>query len=58
MAISGKLHYFVMPASAGGAPQNTQRAILDYIRLTWQDVSLAAGLPAGTLYRYPAPTGR
>jgi hypothetical protein len=55
MARAGELRYFLMPASAGGAPQNTQRAIFDYIRLTWQDVSLAARLPAGTLYRYPAP---
>ena len=58
MAWVGGLRYFLMPASAGGASQNTQRAILDYIGLTWQDVSLAARLPTGTLYRYPAPTGR
>ena len=57
MARAGKLRYFLMPASAGGAPQNAQRAILDYIRLTWQDVSLAARLPTGTLYRYPGPSG-
>ena len=52
MVTAGKLRYFLMPGTAVGTPQNAQRAILDYIRLTWQDVSLAARLPAGTLYRY------
>ena len=57
MVRAGKLRYFLMPGTAGGVPQNAQRAILDYIRLTWQDVSLSARLPAGTLFRYPASAG-
>jgi 4-amino-4-deoxy-L-arabinose transferase-like glycosyltransferase len=43
------------PQGAGrppGPPPGAQQAILTYIRAQWQDVSVEAGLPAGTLYRY------
>ncbi len=43
------------PPGAGrppGPPRGVQQAILTYIRAQWQDMSVEAGLPAGTLYRY------
>ncbi|MFH1141460.1 MAG: hypothetical protein V1724_07365, partial [Chloroflexota bacterium] len=51
----GELRYFLMPgapspASLGG-PQ-AQQAILGQIRQTWEDVSGAARMPPGSLYRF------
>ena len=54
-AQAGKLGYFLMPIGESEPRPNPQRAILDSIRRTWQDVSVPAGLPRGTLYRYPGP---
>ncbi|MBI2919197.1 MAG: glycosyltransferase family 39 protein [Chloroflexi bacterium] len=60
MARQGKLRYFVMATSTApalGRPQGPgpQGPILERIRRTWQDVSLQAGLPPGTLYRQRGP---
>jgi hypothetical protein len=55
MAQAGKLGYFLMPVGESEPRPNPQLAILDSIRRTWQDVSVPAGLPRGTLYRYPGP---
>ena len=55
MARAGKLSYFLMPGGDSEPRPNPQRAILDSIRRTWQDVSVPARLPGGTLYRYPGP---
>jgi len=55
MARAGKLGYFLMPGGESDPRPNQQRAILDSIRRTWQDVSIPAGLPRGTIYRYPGP---
>jgi len=62
MAERGELWYFLMPRP--GAPvtpleRSSQEHILGYVSRTWENVSLAAGLPAGSLYRYPErQTGR
>ncbi|MBI4297596.1 MAG: glycosyltransferase family 39 protein [Chloroflexi bacterium] len=61
MVERGELRYFLMPTPGGtggaGGPggQPQQGPILSYIRNNWQDVSRAAGLPPGSLYRYRGP---
>ena len=55
MARAGKLRYFLMPGTESEPRPNPQRAILDSIRRTWQDISIPTGLPRGTFYRYPGP---
>lgn len=54
-ARAGKLGYFLMPGGESEPRPNPQRAILDSIRRTWQDISIPTGLPRGTFYRYPGP---
>jgi hypothetical protein len=44
-----------MPGGESEPRPNPQRAILDSIRRTWQDISIPTGLPRGTFYRYPGP---
>jgi 4-amino-4-deoxy-L-arabinose transferase-like glycosyltransferase len=56
MAERGELRYFLMPhPGALGRPghRSSQERILGYVSRTWENVSLAAGLPPGSLYRYP-----
>ncbi|MCD6358730.1 MAG: hypothetical protein J7L90_02090, partial [Dehalococcoidia bacterium] len=55
MVGEGKLCYFLLPGRNERVSAGNQGTIVAYIRGEWQDVSLAAGLPRGTLYRYPAP---
>ncbi|MFC2022779.1 ArnT family glycosyltransferase [Chloroflexota bacterium] len=61
IAQRGELRYFLMPrqSPSRASPQAPrlapQQAILDSISRNWEDVSRAAGLPRGTLYRYRAP---
>ncbi|MBI4236056.1 MAG: glycosyltransferase family 39 protein [Chloroflexi bacterium] len=58
MAERGELRYFLVsgqggPGAPGGPPGGLgTQSILDYVRREWEDVSGAAGLPQGTLYRY------
>ena len=56
MAERGELRYFLMPHPGTlGRPghHSSQEHILGYVSRTWETVSLATGLPAGSLYRYP-----
>ena len=61
MAQRGELRYFLLSPQGVSVAQpqlpgrSPQQAILDYIRHDWEDVSRAAGLPLGTLYRYRSP---
>ncbi|MEK7848739.1 MAG: hypothetical protein AAB270_07430, partial [Chloroflexota bacterium] len=55
MAREGKLRYFLLLGATGGPGPGPQGPVVESIRRTWKDVSLAAGLPPGTLYCYPGP---
>ena len=55
MASKGELRYFLMPSAnnpPGAGVQGQQQPILNEIRTSWEDVSIDARLPGGTLYRY------
>ncbi|MDO8750697.1 MAG: glycosyltransferase family 39 protein [Dehalococcoidia bacterium] len=55
MVERGELRYFLMPGStppAGPGGGQPQEAILREIRQTWEDVSAAARMLPGTLYRF------
>jgi len=55
------LRYFLMPRpSAPGGPggRSPQEHILNLVRSTWENVSMAANLPTETLYRYPGQDAR
>ena len=56
MVERGELRDFLMPrpgAPGGPGGRSPQEHILHFVRRTWENVSLAANLPPGTLYRYP-----
>ena len=53
MAERGELRYFFITSFIGPSPDlRAQDDILRYITASWEDVSRAAGLRPGTLYRY------
>ena len=54
MVQRGELRYFLMPRERALGRQigpSSHDRILEEIRLNWEDLSLAAGLPPGTIYR-------
>ena len=54
MVQRGELRYFLMPRERALGRQigaSSQDRILEEIRLNWEDVSLAVGLPPCTIYR-------
>jgi 4-amino-4-deoxy-L-arabinose transferase-like glycosyltransferase len=54
MAERGELRYFFITSFIGPSPDiRAQDDILRYITATWEDVSRAANLRPGTLFRYP-----